>query len=397
MNKKITRPERWQEIERLCQSALGMEPAKREAYLKEACAGDESLKREVDDLLVQQSEAEGFMKNPAMDVAAKALAGDQEGAALTDLAGRTVAHYRIEEKIGEGGMGMVYRAHDTHLNRPVALKMLPPETLADPERKRRFVREARAASALNHPNIVTIYDIDQADGIDYIAMEYVPGKILSDVIPRNGMHLQKVLSFSVQIADALASAHAAGIVHRDLKPSNVIVGDDGRVRVLDFGLAKLTEKPAAGEEASGSMTEPRTEEGTILGTAPYMSPEQAQGKPVDGRSDIFSFGAVLYEMVTGRPAFARESNLATLAAILREEPRPVREFSGDAPPELDRIISRCLRKDPDRRFQNMADVKVELEEIKEESTQVRPCAPRSLRGAVARWYGRCAGFCCWQP
>src|SRR5438270_417628 len=236
------------------------------------------------------------------------------------MVGRTISHYEILEKVGEGGMGVVYKALDGRLDRLVALKVLPPQKVADSDRKRRFVQEAKAASALNHPNIITIYDIGSADGIDFIAMEFVAGKTLDRCIPRHGWRLDEALKYSVQIADALVAAHKAGIVHRDLKPGNVMVTEHGLVKVLDFGLAKLTESTAPADEATTRMLKPTTEEGAIVGTVSYMSPEQAEGKKVDARSDIFSFGAVLYEMVTGRRAFQGDSRLATLTAILHGEP-----------------------------------------------------------------------------
>ena len=283
------------------------------------------------------------------------------------MVGRTVSHYQILEKLGEGGMGVVYKAMDTHLDRVVAVKVLPPERVADVDRKRRFVQEAKAASALNHPNIVTIHDIDSAEGIDFIAMELVAGKTLDRWIPRHGLRLNEALKYSVQVADALAVAHKAGIVHRDLKPGNLMVTDQGLVKVLDFGLAKLTEPATPGEDEATRTLKPTTEEGTIVGTVSYMSPEQAEGKKVDARSDIFSFGALLYEMVTGRRAFQGDSRVATLSAILREEPKPASQVVEGLPRELERIIGRCLRKDPERRFQAMPDLKVALEELKEES------------------------------
>jgi Tol biopolymer transport system component len=260
---------------------------------------------------------------------------------------------------------------DTHLDRPVAIKILRPEATVSVERKRRFVLEAKAASALNHPNIVHIYDIDSTSGTDFIAMEFVPGRTLDQCVGRNGLSLKDTLKYGVQIADALARAHAAGIVHRDLKPANVIVTEQGAVKLLDFGLAKLAEVVEGSiDGATGTMRadeRPQTEEGSIVGTVAYMSPEQAEGKKVDARSDIFSFGSVLYEMVAGRRAFQGETKMSTLAAILHKEPPPVGEVAAGTPRDLEKIITRCLRKDPDRRFQNMSDLKVALEELKEES------------------------------
>ena len=283
------------------------------------------------------------------------------------MIGKTVSHYRILEKLGSGGMGVVYKAEDTKLGRTVALKVLPPERVADPNRKRRFVQEARAASALNHPNIIIIHDIDEAEGVHYIAMEHVEGKTLDRLIARHGLRVNEALKYAVQMAAALAKAHSAGIVHRDLKPTNVMVTDDGLVKVLDFGLAKLTEAAPTGDAETAVTVEPTTEEGTIVGTVGYMSPEQAEGKPVDARSDVFSFGSVLYEMLTGQRAFQGETKVSTIAAILREEPKPLSQVVEGLPREVERIVKRCLRKDPAHRVQHMDDLKVALEELKEES------------------------------
>jgi len=288
--------------------------------------------------------------------------------------GQALGHYRIEAKLGEGGMGVVYRAFDTHLDRPVAIKILRADATTSPERRRRFQQEAKAASALNHPNIVHIYDISSSGGTDYIAMEFVDGKTLDRLIGKSRLALGDTLKYAIQVADALARAHAAGIVHRDLKPANMIVSEEGRVKLLDFGLAKLTETAAAADidSAAGTATmtareDVQTEEGTILGTVAYMSPEQAEGKKVDARSDIFSFGSVLYEMVTGRRPFEGVNKISTLSAILHKEPPPLAEVAPDVPAELDKIISRCLRKDPDRRAQHAGDIKVALAELREDS------------------------------
>ena len=262
------------------------------------------------------------------------------------MIGRTIGHYEIAEKLGEGGMGAVYKARDVRLDRFVALKVLPAEKIADPDRKRRFAQEARSASALNHPNIVTIYDIGSADGVDFIAMEYVAGRTLAELIDRRGMPLAEVLKYAVQIGDALSTAHAAGLVHRDLKPANVMVTGRGLVKVLDFGLAKLTEPAPVDESAVTETARPQTELGVIVGTVAYMSPEQAEGKKVDARSDIFSFGTVLYEMVTGRRPFVGDTGPSTMAAILAKEPAPPSSVVGELPFELERAILRCLRKEP---------------------------------------------------
>jgi eukaryotic-like serine/threonine-protein kinase len=286
-------------------------------------------------------------------------------------------------------MGVVYKARDTRLERFVAIKVLPPERVADPERQRRFVQEAKAASALNHPNIVHIYNIDRDSGVDFIAMEYVAGKTLYDLIGRKGLKTAEALHYAMQIADALAAAHRAGIVHRDIKPSNIIVSDHGLVKVLDFGLAKLTETAANDPNAPTQTMQPQTEEGTIIGTAAYMSPEQAEGKRLDARSDIFSFGAVLYEMVTGQRAFQGSSRMATLSAVLHHEPAPISEISSDpVPPELQTLVTRCLRKDPQRRIQHLDDVKLALEELKQESASGRQTQSQITRAPKGRRWMR---------
>jgi serine/threonine protein kinase len=282
------------------------------------------------------------------------------------MTGATISHYQILEKLGEGGMGVVYKARDLRLDRFVSIKILRPEQLKDESRKQRFIQEAKSASSLNHPNIITIHEIDQADGIDFMVMEFVAGKTLEQWIPGGGMPVADVLRYAIPIARALAAANAAGIIHRDVKPGNIMVGANGIVKVLDFGLAKLTSQEVSAEDET-QVLKGHTAEGTIVGTAAYMSPEQAQARPVDGRSDIFSFGAVLYEMVSGRRAFSGANQMSTLAAILEKDPAPLADRDSRIPRELERVVMRCLRKDPERRFQNMADLRVALEELKEES------------------------------
>ncbi len=286
--------------------------------------------------------------------------------------GFRVGPYEILEPLGEGGMGAVYRARDPRLDRDVAIKVLRAEVMADPDRRARFVQEAKAVSALNHPNIVTVHDIGTEGDIAYMVMELVDGQPLDQLVPVGGMRVPEVLRIGAQVADACARAHANQIVHRDLKPANVMLQRDGRVKVLDFGLAKLVEAPGAGD-ARTLVT--RTSEGTILGTAAYMSPEQAEGKPLDGRSDIFSFGVVLYELCTGKRPFQGESHASVLAEVLKQEPPPPGDLRADLPPELGRLIMRCLRKDPERRVQSMADLKVALEELREEAASGGLTAP----------------------
>jgi Tol biopolymer transport system component/tRNA A-37 threonylcarbamoyl transferase component Bud32 len=296
------------------------------------------------------------------------------------MIGQRLLHYEILEVLGQGGMGTVYKARDTRLNRLVALKVFHRDRVQDGDRRQRFMQEAQAASGLNHPHIVTIYDIGQTDGDWFIAMEYVPGRPLSSLIRHKGMPLRDVLRYAIQIADALACAHAAGIVHRDLKPANVMVTPHGATKLVDFGLAKLQEGPAWSDNETGAI-DLRTREGTVLGTAAYMSPEQAEGRTVDGRSDVFSFGAMLYEMATGRRAFRGESAISTLSAVLSADPQPM---TGQVPRDLEKIITRCLRKDPQTRYQSMADVRVVLEDVEHE---VRPRRRRSSAGSRRLFWG----------
>ncbi|HVH68062.1 MAG TPA: protein kinase [Gemmatimonadales bacterium] len=290
------------------------------------------------------------------------------------MIGRTLGQYQILERLGEGGMGTVYRAHDPRLERSLAIKVLRADRVADEERRKRFVREARSASALNHPNIITIYDIGQAEGADFIAMEWVQGRTLDQLIGTQGLPVPEALRYAVQMADALARAHAAGIIHRDLKPANIMVTDDGRVKILDFGLAKLVERSES-QPASQAFD---TEAGVILGTVSYMSPEQAEGRPLDARSDIFSFGAVLYEMLTGKCAFPGNTPTAALAAVLMREPKPLREIVPAIPTDVARIVTCCLAKEPDRRFQHMADVTIELQAVLEARVVPRPAEVPSI-------------------
>ena len=281
--------------------------------------------------------------------------------------GGELGHFSLLEKIGEGGMGQVYKARDTLLGRFVAIKLLPEASITDAARRARFVQEAKAASALNHPNILTIHEIGEQDDRTFIVMELVEGQPLNDLIPPRGMRLTEALSIAAQVADALAAAHAAGIVHRDLKPANIMIDAHGRAKVLDFGLAKLS-APAAPDQATRTVAleQPISQEGAIVGSVPYMSPEQAEGKPVDARSDIFSFGAVLYEMIAGRRAFSGDSAISTLTAIIRDEPKPLRECAPLAPARLDAIVRRCLRKDRDRRYPSAAALAGDLEACRAE-------------------------------
>jgi serine/threonine-protein kinase len=285
------------------------------------------------------------------------------------MIGRTISHYTVLEKLGAGGMGEIYKAQDTRLNRFVAMKVLSTANAGDVERRRRFVQEAQAASALNHPNIITIHDVVSTEGLEFMVMEFVSGVTLDDLVPKQGLDVQKCLDISVQMADALQTAHAAGIVHRDLKPANVMVTGTGLVKILDFGIAKLTGPTPAASNTDETLPidSPMTVEGSILGTVCYMSPEQAQAKPVDPRSDIFSFGLVLYEMLTGQKAFSGDSALSTLSSILRDEAKPISQVVQGVPPELEQIVHRAMRKEPDQRWQSMQEVRAALLLLKQKA------------------------------
>ncbi|HXV62775.1 MAG TPA: protein kinase, partial [Vicinamibacteria bacterium] len=281
------------------------------------------------------------------------------------MIGRTLSHYRILDKLGSGGMGDVYLAEDTKLDRKVALKVLPPETVSE-KRRERFKREAKAIAALDHPNIVQVFSVEEAEGIHFITMQLVQGKTLTHLIPKNGFPLSQFFDIAIPLADAVAAAHQEGITHRDLKPDNVMVTDDGRVKVLDFGLAKPTGGFARTDEASDVPTVAKTDEGVIVGTVSYMSPEQAEGKPADARSDVFSLGIVFYEMMTGRRPFEGDTPTAVLSSIIKDVPPAVSEIRSGISRELSRMVRRCLAKDRSRRLQNALDVRNELEECKSE-------------------------------
>lgn len=293
---------------------------------------------------------------------------------MESIIGQTISHYAFLEKLGSGGMGEIYKARDSRLNRIVAVKVLAPGRTRDPQRRRRFIQEAQAASALNHPNIVTIHDILPEGDTQYMVMEHVSGKTLHQLIAAGRLPVPDVLQIAAQMANALAAAHAAGIIHRDFKPANVMVTGSGLVKILDFGLAKLLDPGArlrAADSDSGSMQDPATltaapltVEGAIMGTVNYMSPEQAEGLKVDARSDIFSFGAVLYEMLTGRRAFDGDSTVSTLSAVLRDEVKPIHALAPEVPGELEVLISRCLRKSPAERWQSMREVAEALTRLK---------------------------------
>jgi serine/threonine protein kinase/Tol biopolymer transport system component len=371
--------EQWQELDRLFQAALERTPEERPAFLEQACSGDERLLREVEELLAAHEQAGSFIERPAMEVEARAMANEQGDSSAASLVGQAISHYRIIAALGSGGMGEVYLAQDTVLGRKVALKLLPSEFTRDAERVRRFQQEARAASALNHPNIITIYEIGRVDDRHFITTEFIDGETLRQRIKRSqtqiavnesrtsgvALGLGEVLNIAVQAADALAAAHEAGIVHRDIKPENIMVRRrDGYAKVLDFGLAKLTEGPAATVDTEApTKAKVQTIAGMVMGTANYMSPEQARGERVDSRTDLWSLGVVLYEMVAGKAPFVGVTTTDLLAAILFHEPPSLLLYRGDLPEELERIVSKTLTKDREKRYQTAEDLLSDLRRL----------------------------------
>src|SRR5262245_36185766 len=370
---------RWEQIERLYHAALERGPESREAFLDEASAGDEDLRREVAGLLACDVPSDSFIQSPAIEIAAKAIAAEPLIEASNKpmgnlIAGSQIGAYQLLEPLGRGGMGEVHLALDKRLGRKVAIKLLPAEFTTDEGRVRRFSQEARAASALNHPNIITIHEIGETateiGSLRYIVTEYVEGETLRQRIeraPQQRIEPPEAIDIALQIASALSAAHEAGITHRDIKPDNVMARRDGIVKVLDFGLAKLTE-PAAPTIDTQAPTLHRvtsTESGVVMGTPRYMSPEQARGEKLDARTDIFSLGVTLYEMIAGRAPFAGATPSEVIAAILRDAPPPLSEYAPDAPLELEQTIGRTLRKDREERYQNIRDLLNDLKDIKQ--------------------------------
>jgi serine/threonine protein kinase len=379
-------PERWQEVEKLYQAAWEREPSQRAAFLQRACAGDEGLRREVESLLAYQQQAESFIEAPALDVAGQGSVGGPHHS----LVGRQVGSYKVLSLLGAGGMGEVYRAKDTRLGREVAVKVLPSALASDPDRVYRFKQEARATGALNHPNILAIYDVGTHDGSPYLVSELLEGATLRDQLRGTALSVRKAIDYGLQIARGLAAAHEKGIVHRDLKPENLFVTRDGRVKILDFGLAKLTQPQLDSSPLTAATTNPGgTEPGVVLGTAGYMSPEQVRGQAVDHRSDLFAFGAILYEMLSGRRAFQGKSAIETMNAILKEDPPELAKTNLPLPPALARIVRHCLEKGPEQRFQSASDLAFDLEALLEgqgSTSRLLESAPKGLkRPAYVGW------------
>jgi len=386
-------PERWQQIEDLFQRALERPGAERAAFLVAACAGDQDLRREVGELLGSFEQAYDFIERPACEVASTmgAAAPPPAPAPPAWAIGRRVGPYQIQSLLGVGGMGEVYLAADTRLGRHIALKLLPAPFTTDRERVLRFEREARAASALNHPNIITIHEIGHADDAHFIAAEHIPGQTLRQRIAGGGLSLREALEVAMQAADALAAAHAAGIVHRDIKPENIMVRPDGLVKVLDFGLAKQIERcPGEAGESPPGVPQVKTDPNMIMGTVAYMSPEQALARPADSRSDIFSLGVVLYEMVSGKKPFEGPNPAAVLDAIVYSSPEPASVARPDLPPALDRLLARVLDKDPAARHQTAAELRGDLKRLRRQlgtTSDLAESAAAALALVSRRWRG----------
>ncbi len=384
-------PERWKLIETLYQEALARSPAERPAYLAAACADEEVMRRDVESLLAESASDDGFLAEPPLPMSAHAVTD----IVLTTMAGTSLGGYQLRTLLGAGGMGEVYQAHDPKLARDVAIKILPAVFTSHPDRLARFEREARMLAALNHPNICAIYGFEEANGVRFLILELVEGETLADTLAQRSssdtkdaaLPLDRALSIARQIADALDVAHDKGIIHRDLKPANIKITPDGSVKVLDFGLAKAVGGDGSSPDLTHApeVTSSQPRQGAIIGTAAYMSPEQARGLPVDKRTDIWAFGCVLYEMLTGRVTFAGDTASDSIARILEREP-DWSVLPATTPASVQRLLLRCLAKDPKKRLRDIADVRIEIDAVEDLLPGVvltSTAVPASNR--VARW------------
>ena len=361
--RNLMKAERWKQVNDLFQSAVERAPAERAAFLDDACHGDESLRRELGSLLTSYERSENFIELPAFEVAPELVTSER----ANTLVGKLIGHYRIESLIGVGGMGEVYLARDERLGRKAALKLLPDSLTTDQTQLSRFKNEARSASALNHPNILTVYEIGAEGNRQFIATEFIEGITLRVSIARGRINPHMALEIAVQVASALAAAHEAGVVHRDIKPENIMMRPDRYVKVLDFGIAKLTEQRLASDDHTVETTAPlQTRPGLVLGTARYMSPEQARGQKVDVRTDIWSLGVVFYEMVGGSPPFRGDTPSDCIASILTTEPPPLSGVLTDVPLKLESILQKALRKSSDERYQTIQEMLADLRILKDE-------------------------------
>ena len=377
------KPERWEQIAQLHSAALKIEKGGRAAFLQRTCVGDDDLRREVESLLALEADAENFMEAPALQAVAWQLADEQRSSKALSP-GAKLGSYVIVGELGAGGMGEVYRARDSSLKREVAIKVLPASYSKDPDRLRRFELEAQAAAALNHPSILSILHIGEHDGSPYIVSELLEGETMGDRLLQGPMRRREAVDVAVAVARGLAAAHEKGITHRDLKPQNLFLGRDGRVKILDFGLAKLTQVNAATDSSAALTLGTGTEPGLVMGTVGYMSPEQVRAQPADARSDIFALGSVLYEMLTGNRAFHKPSSAETMSAILNEDPPELAQNTLKIPPALQKVMRRCLEKNPELRFQSASDLAFALEALSDSgSASTAAVSPLRLRRVLA--------------